>query len=108
MRIGILDPVRDLLRQIDLPVRDSRSGDVILKIVNGAGKARPLRIEFAGIRSLRGKATKTVLAGPDPDAVNEDNKPPAVRPESSPIAVAPAFDYEAPANSLTVIRISAR
>ena len=89
-------------------VRDSRSGDVILKIVNGAGKARPLRIEFAGIRSLRGKATKTVLAGPDPDAVNEDNKPPAVRPESSPIAVAPAFDYEAPANSLTVIRISAR
>ena len=49
--------------------------------------------------------SSAALAGPDANLVNEDGKPPAVKPQTSPITVSPAFDCEAPANSLTIIRI---
>ena len=51
------------------------------------------------------KAAKTVLTGPSADAYNEDGQPPAVKPVSSETTLTPAFDYEAPANSLPVFRI---
>ena len=89
-------------------VRDSKTGDFILKFVNGANAAKPVHIELTGARGLSSNATKTVLAGPDASVSNEDGKPPAVQPKTSPVTVGPAFDYEAPANSLTVIRIKSR
>jgi len=86
-------------------VRDSKSGDLIIKLVNGAGTAKPLHIELAGAKNLPASATKIVLAGNDANVVNEDGRPPAVQPRESSLVVAPAFDCEVPANSLTVIRI---
>ncbi|MEY4488824.1 MAG: hypothetical protein RIQ79_1332 [Verrucomicrobiota bacterium] len=89
-------------------VRDSRTGDLILKIVNGANTAKPFHIALDGAKNLPPRATKTVLAGPDADAVNKDGQPSPTQPQTSPFPIAPAFDYEAPANSLTVIRIPSR
>jgi alpha-L-arabinofuranosidase len=86
-------------------VRDSKSGDLIVKIVNGAGSAAPLGVQLAGMPSGDYKTVKTVLGGGDADAVNEDGKPPVVKPETSELTVKPSFDYEAPANSLTIFRI---
>ncbi|MGB8353058.1 MAG: alpha-L-arabinofuranosidase C-terminal domain-containing protein, partial [Chthoniobacteraceae bacterium] len=86
-------------------VCDSKSGDVILKLVNGANAARLLHVELTGAKKIPATATEIVLAGNEADVVNEDGKPPAVQPQASPITVGPAFDYEAPANSLTFIRI---
>jgi alpha-L-arabinofuranosidase len=83
-------------------VGDSKTGDLIIKIVNGANTAAPLRIKLAGVKKLPATATKTVLAGPDPGQTDEH----AVLPRTSPLSIAPTFDYEAPANSLTVIRIT--
>ncbi len=85
-------------------VRDSRTGDLILKLVNGDASAKPLRIELTGEKNLPATAVKTVLTGPDENTTDART----VRPESSPISIAPAFDYEAPAHSLTVIRIETR
>jgi alpha-L-arabinofuranosidase len=92
-------------------VRDSASGDLIVKIVNGADSPRPLRIELTGLEQAAApvaalSATRIVLAGSDPDATNQDDRPPAALLRADTIEIAPTFDYEAPANSLTVLRIT--
>ncbi|MBW8782499.1 MAG: carbohydrate binding domain-containing protein [Verrucomicrobia bacterium] len=85
-------------------VRDSKTGDLILKLVNGANVAKPLRIELAGAKKIPAAAFKTVLAYPNAMETNER----VVQPQSSTMTVAPTFDYEAPANSLTVICLKSR
>ena len=87
-------------------VRDSATGDLIVKIVNGADSARPLRVELAGLAPACRSAARIVLAGPDPDAANQDDQPPVATPRTDTVAISPVFDYEAPANSLTVLRIT--
>ena len=57
------------------------------------------------VRLHQMKATKTVLTGPNADAVNEDGKAPVIKPEQSTESIEPTFRYTAPANSLTVFRI---
>jgi alpha-L-arabinofuranosidase len=89
-------------------VRDSKSGDLIIKLVNGGNAPKPLHIELKGVPSLPKNATKTVLTGANPDVVNPDGGVPAVKPEVSPIKAGKEFDCEAPANSLTVIRLKCR
>jgi len=89
-------------------VRDSRTGDLILKLVNGAGKVRPVRIELKGASPMRGDASVTVLAAANAMAVNDFGSPETVTPRTSTLKVAPAFDYDAPDNSLTIIRIPKR
>jgi len=85
-------------------VREQKSGDLILKIVNFGDTARPLQIHLEGVKTVAAQAVKIVLAG-DPHAENtfETTKP--LVPVTENIPVQPAFDYEAPASSLTVIRI---
>lgn len=85
-------------------VRDSAGGAIILKLVNGANLPRPVRVDLAGAKKLPTTAFKTVLAGPNPDETDER----ALQPQTSTINIAPTFDYEAPANSLTVIRLEPR
>lgn len=85
-------------------VGDSKTGDLIIKLVNGANEPRPLRVVLAGVKRLPSTATKTVLAGPNPGETNERQ----IQPQTSTMAIAPTFDYEAPANSLTVLRLKSR
>jgi alpha-L-arabinofuranosidase len=87
-------------------VRDSKTGDVIVKIVSRAAAPKPLHIELAGAKALPATATVTVLAGADANVANEDGKPAAVQPQTSSLNLSAAFDYDAPANSLTIIRIA--
>jgi len=82
-------------------VGDGKTGDLILKLVNGANTATPLRIVLAGVKKLPATAVKTVLAGNNPTETDEH----VVQPQTSTMPIAPTFDYEAPANSLTVIRL---
>lgn len=88
-------------------VRDTRAGDVILKIVNTAATPQPLRIRLAGAKSLAPRATRTVLTG-DPKTVNGFDNPTPLVPATTTIEIGETFDAEAPAHSLTVIRIGAR
>ncbi len=89
-------------------VRESGSGDLIVKIVNGANSVCPIRLELQGSRSVPAQASRLVLSASDASIANEDGHPPAVHAEASSITVAPAFDYEAPANSLTILRLPQR
>ncbi|TAL01608.1 MAG: alpha-N-arabinofuranosidase [Verrucomicrobia bacterium] len=89
-------------------VRDGATGDLIVKLVNGANTPKPLRIELNGVTTLPGSATKTVLTGENADVVNRDGDPSATKLEVSSIEVGQAFDYEAPPNSFTVIRMKSK
>ncbi len=89
-------------------VRDSASGDIILKLVNDADSVRALRLELRGVPGLPAEATRIVLAADDADVANEDGRPPAARPETSRVSLASGFVYEAPAHSLTLFRLPAR
>jgi alpha-L-arabinofuranosidase len=89
-------------------VRDSASGDLVIKIVNAAAESRPLRIEPKGIQNSDTPASLTVLTGTSLDVVNDYDTPAAVLPVESALRAGPSFDYAAPAHSLSVIRIPLR
>jgi alpha-L-arabinofuranosidase len=86
-------------------VRDSKSGHIIVKIVNGADRPAPLTVSLVGLAPGDYPTTRTVLTGADAEAINEDDEAPAVKPVTSESTLKPTFDYEAPAHSLTVFRI---
>jgi alpha-L-arabinofuranosidase len=87
-------------------VRDSRSGDLVLKLVNTGPAPKPLQVTLDGLKEGV-SATATVLAG-DPKAENKAGTAQPLIPKTAKLPMAPAFDYEAPAHSLTVVRIPPR
>lgn len=89
-------------------VRDSRSGDLIIKIVNGGDIPQPLAIRLAGAAPLPATTQRIVFGGAPPDTVNTDGAPPVVVPRTETVPLSAAFNYEAPACSLTIFRIPNR
>ncbi|OAM88371.1 hypothetical protein AW736_19610 [Termitidicoccus mucosus] len=85
-------------------VRDSKTGDLILKVVNPGDTVKGLRIKLGGAKNFIPGAVKTVLAG-DPKAENTPGNPTPLLPVTTQIKISELFDCEAPARSLTVIRI---
>lgn len=100
-----IHPISNLSKLAASAVRDSQTGDVIVKIVNGADEPAVLKVELIGLTDEDWRATHTVLTGPSGDAFNEDGQPLRVKSVISDVTVKPTFDYEASANSLTVFRI---
>jgi len=88
-------------------VKDSKTGDFIVKLVNIGKEAKPITIDLSRFKGIASKATCTVLTGAA-DATNTLAKPGNVVPVVSDIKVSRKFDYNAPALSLSVIRISGK
>jgi alpha-L-arabinofuranosidase len=86
-------------------VRDSASGDLVIKLVNGDEVPRSLAVRLAGAVQLPATAERTVFGGAPADTANRDDAPPAVVPRTDALAVAPEFSCELPANSLTILRL---
>jgi len=87
-------------------VKDSKTGDIILKMVNFGKETKPFKINL-GKFGTASQAEQTVLFG-KADAENTLEKPNTVVPTISVVKIKKAFDYPAPAMSLTVIRIKAK
>lgn len=85
-------------------VRDSNSGDLILKLVSRANMPVITHISLGEAGDVQEKAVSTVLSG-DPLAENTFRDPDVILPCTSLIAVGEQFTYEMPAHSLSVIRI---
>ena len=88
-------------------VGDSRSGDLILKIVNTGEKPKDIEIDLAAFNSKTKRARKTLFSG-DPEAENTYESPNLLIPEESEIKISRTFRYTTPPMSLTVIRVEAR
>ena len=89
-------------------VFDTASGDIILKVVNAFPTEVTTRIDLKGPRSkVQPSASCTVVTG-DPAATNSFADPHRVSPKTTDITVGPSFSYQAPPNSLSVIRLKPR
>ncbi len=81
-------------------------GDVIIKLVNVSQEEQTVHVLLTGreMACFLPEADVTVLTGDDPKAANSF-KDMAVTPQECKLAVSENFEYKAPANSLTVIRL---
>jgi alpha-L-arabinofuranosidase len=85
-------------------VRDTATGDVVLKVVNGGTEPTSLQIHLDGANKLASKANLTVLTG-DADAINDYGTGRLIKPKTTAIKVSASFAYTAPASSLSIVRI---
>lgn len=85
-------------------VHDSKTGDLIIKMVNGENQERMIHVKIEDLDGTT-SATRTVLAGNDPMAVNDKNHPETVVPHTDTMQVGTSFEVAVPPNSLTVIRV---
>ena len=85
-------------------VRDSKSGDVILKLVNASDQIKTMKINLSGFKNIIPGAEKTELTG-SPEAANTLDNPQRIIPVNSTFTVSKNFNYTIPSMSLTVIRI---
>jgi alpha-L-arabinofuranosidase len=85
-------------------VRDAKTGDVILKLVNASATAQPFQVDLSGLKGVSLAATRTVFSG-DKDAKNTFASPRTVLPKTAPYKAGKRFSYAAEPYSLTVIRL---
>jgi alpha-L-arabinofuranosidase len=85
-------------------VKNSSTGDIILKLVNLGKEPRTMKINLSGFKNMRPDAERIVLKG-DADAENTFENSASVVPQLSAYKVTPKFEYSVPAMSLTVLRI---
>ena len=79
-------------------VQDSKSGDVIVKLVNMLPVSVKSTLNLEGLVSESSKTIKTILTGSPTDK--------KLLPQTSEIKITTSFEYEMPGYSFTVFRIS--
>ncbi len=88
--------------------RDTKSGEVIVKVVNAASTPTETDINLRGIGKLAGPAQAIVLTSENPKDENSLEEPTKVSPKTERINLAgPKFRHTFPGNSLTVLRVGA-
>ena len=85
-------------------VQESKTGDIILKLVNYSGEKKSLKVDLKRFGKLVSEAEQIVLAG-DAGAENTFENPNAIGPIKSKFTVSKKMDIAIPAMSLTVVRI---
>ena len=85
-------------------VKDSSTGDVILKLVNGSTNAYSAQINLSRLGTIKPQATQVVLSG-EPDASNSFKNPDSVAPVTEELLVGESFARTLRPDSLTVIRM---
>jgi len=88
-------------------VQDSKTGDIILKIVNYNNALKSVSINLGGLGTIIPDAIQTILSG-KPDAENTFENSDNAVPVTTPLQVKKKFVYAAAPMSLTVIRIKTR
>jgi alpha-N-arabinofuranosidase len=88
-------------------VRDSKTGDVILKLVNPGSQRQQVKVDLTRFKGLAPTAALTVLTGPR-NAVNTFASPQTVRPNVSTLRAGKSFAYTVAPYSLAVIRLKGR
>ena len=88
--------------------RDSKTGEIFIKVVNPQATAETLNIEINGVASVASKGSAIVLAG-NPDDSNSITEPRKIIPVTTTIrGIKPGFTYTMPAHSIVVLKLKAR
>jgi alpha-L-arabinofuranosidase len=88
-------------------VKDSKTGDIILKMVNFGNTPKSMKINLSRFGSIVSQAEQIVLTS-NADAENTLDNPQRVVPVTSTVKIHKSFEYVAPAMSLTVIRVKTK
>ncbi len=88
-------------------VQDSKTGDIILKMVNFGSTAKIMEINLKVFKKIISEAEQIVFSG-DGESENTFENPQKVVPVKTSVKVKKIFEYSAPAMSLTVIRIKTK
>lgn len=89
-------------------VKDSKSGDIILKMVNAGSYEKTIKIDLSKFKIKNNFAEKTLLTG-EPDSENTFENPEKIKPISEIYRFkGKKFDYTLPPMSLTVLRIKTK
>ena len=84
--------------------KTNATGEVLLKVVNGANLPQTVQISVAGLPGLASRARTIVLADPDAEAENSVAEPKRIAPrETTTEGVGPQFSHTFPANSVTLM-----
>lgn len=113
---GYLDDVKYLDYRYEAPqslyesANLDANGDLIIKLVNPTAQAIPVDTRLEGFKAEQyvKEAEVTVLSGDSLSAVNSFDEPEKMIPVSKAMAIDETFLYEAPARSLTILRIPAK
>ena len=91
-------------------VKDSATGTLYIKLVNGEEKSRAVKIQLKGATGLNPQASKLVIGGSDPNKVNAGRADAdgEILPVTSTQRVGTSFEVKLDPCSLTVIRIPAK
>lgn len=81
----------------------TKTGNVIIKIVNTGAEAQPCHIDLAPVGKHGKQGALTLLQG-KPDDINDKQHPNTVQPVVKPYKVAGKMDYQAPPYSVSMIR----
>ncbi len=88
--------------------RDSKTGEIFIKLVNPQDKPEMLQMEIKGIGSLASKASAITLAA-EPGALNSIEHPRNVYPATTALErLQPVFDYTLPPHSIVVLKMKSR
>ena len=88
--------------------RDSKTGEINIKLVNSKPAAEAVVIQINGVTSLGSKGTVITLSGRLEDS-NSITHPREVVPVTTPQEqIKPSFTYTLPANSIVVLKLKAR
>jgi len=88
-------------------VQDSKTGDIIVKLVNAGTEAKTMKVDLSRFKNIVDNAEITKLSG-SADAENTFDNLQKVAPSKSAFTAKSKFDYEAPAMSLTIIRVKTK
>jgi len=87
--------------------RDSKSGEVIVKVVNASATPTEAEVNLRGIKKLTGDAQAIVLTSEDPKDENSLEEPTKVSPKTEKLKLAgQKFKHTFPGNSFTILRAS--
>jgi alpha-N-arabinofuranosidase len=88
--------------------RDSRTGEIIVKLVNPQPAAEQLNLQIKGVASLASKGSAITLAG-NPEDTNSITEPRKVVPVTTTVRhLKPDFIYTLPPNSIVVLKLKTR
>ena len=115
MQLFVDDKLTQTVRITGMPTlaasacRVDASGDLILKVVNGAEVDRDSSVQLAGVTDGTFEATVTTLSSGSQEDENSLAEPTKVAPKSVPLVVEHNnFKFDFPARSLTVLRLHRR
>jgi alpha-L-arabinofuranosidase len=86
--------------------RDSKSGEIYLKLVNTSGTPEPVHINISGAASVQANGESTILQGDSPTETNSITQPNNIVPVTAPeTGLGPSFDRTLPPYSITVLKL---